>query len=406
MPLDPIIVRLGGLAIHWYGLFIALGILINVPIARRECRRKGISEDLVFNLAVWAVIFGVIGGRLYYVVQADQPGGFAYYLDHPGEILATWEGGMAFYGMVFAVFLVVLGYCNWSKQRALFWHLLDLVAVFLPLGQAFGRLGNIVNGDIVGYASNLPWAISYPNPNALAPDHTTAFQPAGLYELLFSLALFGFLWFMRTRVKVPGLLFAMYAFLYSAGQFGIFYLRDNPITILDLKQAQVTALGVMLATLPLAAYLLRRTPEPVPESARPAPDGMAHKASPALKDEVGKAPVSAALNGDAASGVQTPGTAATDGPPARQSAATAGAGGRTKPASRTRLSATEDQSAQDAGDLGAAPEAGTVGETSVDAAGAGTTPVMTSEAGQGAEEPGAEAPKRARRPRPKPAPSG
>jgi phosphatidylglycerol:prolipoprotein diacylglycerol transferase len=259
MPLDPIIVRLGGLAIHWYGLFIALGILVNVPLARRECKRKGISEDLVFNLAVWCVIFGVIGGRLYYVVQADQPGGFSYYLDHPGEILATWEGGMAFYGMVFAVFLTVIGYCYWSRKgQRLLWQLLDMAAIFLPLGQAFGRLGNVVNGDIVGYPSNLPWAIVYPNANALAPDHTTAFQPASIYELLFSLALFGFLWWARTRVKAPGLLFATYTFLYSAGQFVIFYGRANSITILDLKQAQVTALAVMLAVLPLTAYLLRR----------------------------------------------------------------------------------------------------------------------------------------------------
>jgi phosphatidylglycerol:prolipoprotein diacylglycerol transferase len=152
-----------------------------------------------------------------------------------------------------------------------------MAAVFLPLGQTFGRLGNVVNGDIVGYPSNLPWAVAYPHPNALAPDHVTAFQPASIYELLFSLALFGFLWFMRTRVKVPGLLFAMYAFLYAAGQFGIFYLRDNPITILDLKQAQVTSLAVMVATLPLAAYLLRRH-EAVPAAEVETP------AQPALSD--------------------------------------------------------------------------------------------------------------------------
>src|SRR5712692_8094748 len=285
MPLDPIILRIGGLAIHWYGLFIALGILVNVPIARRECKRKGISEDLVFNLAVWCVIFGVIGGRLYYVVQADQPGGFGYYLDHPGEILATWEGGMAFYGMVFAVFLTVVGYCYWSKQgQKLLWSLLDMVAIFLPLGQALGRLGNVVNGDIVGYPSNLPWAISYPNPNALAPDHVTAFQPASIYELLFSLALFGFLWMMRTRVKAPGLLFAFYAFLYAAGQFGIFYLRDNPITILDLKQAQVTSLVVMVATLPLMAYLLRRHETAPPEDGTEAvAEVEAAEAAPAIE---------------------------------------------------------------------------------------------------------------------------
>ncbi len=285
MPLDPIIFRLGGLAIHWYGLFIALGILANVPLARRECARKGISEDLVFNLAVWCVIFGVIGGRLYYVIQADQPGGFMYYVDHPGQILATWEGGMAFYGMVFAVFLTVLGYCHWSKHgQALFWPLLDMVAVFLPLGQVFGRLGNVVNGDIVGYPSDLPWAIAYPNPNSLAPDHVTAFQPASLYELLFALALFGSLWFLRTRIKIPGMLFALYALLYGLGQFGIFYLRDNPITILDLKQAQLTSLGVMIATLPLMAYLLRRY-ERLQAAPQPAADAPQTNTAAATNDE-------------------------------------------------------------------------------------------------------------------------
>ncbi|MBV8085325.1 MAG: prolipoprotein diacylglyceryl transferase [Chloroflexi bacterium] len=268
MPLDPVIFRIGGLAVHWYGLFIALGILVNVPLARRECARKGIDEDMVFNLAVWCVVFGVIGGRLYYVVQADN-GGLIYYLQHPGEILATWEGGMAYYGMVFAVVLTVLVY-SWLKSAPL-WALLDMAAVFLPLGQAFGRLGNVVNGDIVGFPSNLPWAIVYSNPNnTLAPDHVTPYQPASLYELLFSLALFGFLWWLRKRITVPGMLFALYAFLYSAGQFGIFYLRANPIVALDLRQAQITALVVMLATLPLMAYLLRRasgpaTPQP-PES--------------------------------------------------------------------------------------------------------------------------------------------
>jgi phosphatidylglycerol---prolipoprotein diacylglyceryl transferase len=329
MPLDPIIVRLGGLAIHWYGLFIALGILVNVPLARRECKRKGISEDLVFNLAVWCVIFGVIGGRLYYVIQADQPGGFSYYIDHPGEILATWEGGMAFYGMVFAVFLTVIGYCYWSKHgQRLLWQLLDMAAIFLPLGQAFGRLGNIVNGDIVGYPSNLPWAIIYPNPNALAPDHTTAFQPASIYELLFSLALFGFLWWARTRLKVPGLLFAFYTFLYSAGQFVIFYGRANSITVFDLKQAQVTALLVMLATLPLMAYLLRRYDHKGGEEAEPqvvavaTAEAPAGDAEPAPKPRPArarqprpKAPMAEAKAAEAATDAATLTAATTDLPP-------------------------------------------------------------------------------------------
>ncbi|MHB8619334.1 MAG: prolipoprotein diacylglyceryl transferase [Chloroflexota bacterium] len=281
MPLDPIIVRIGGLAIHWYGLFIALAILANVPIARREAIRKGISEEKLFNLAVWAVVFGVIGGRLYYVVQADQSGGFAYYLKHPQDILATWQGGMAFYGMIVAVLITAGVYCRLKKLP--FWGLMDIAAVVLPLGQAIGRLGNLVNGDIVGYKSNLPWAIRYPNPNSLAPDHVSAFQPASVYEMIFSLALFGFLWAMRKRIKTPGLLFALYAFLYSVGQFGIFYLRANSITALDLKQAQLTALAVMLLTLPLMAYLLRRS-----SAGNPPPGGVEGTAAGIGGDDPGE----------------------------------------------------------------------------------------------------------------------
>ena len=107
-----------------------------MPLARHECKRKGINEDKVFNLAVWAVILGVIGGRLYYVVQADQPAASSYYVQHPGEVPGHVEGGMAFYGMVFAVFLTVLVYA-WRMEMP-FWALMDMAAVFLPLGQTFG----------------------------------------------------------------------------------------------------------------------------------------------------------------------------------------------------------------------------------------------------------------------------
>lgn len=259
--IDPVALTIGALKVHWYGIMIAIGLYAGIQVGLREAARRGLDPERLMNVALIAAAFGVIGGRLYYVVQ-NQPG---FYLAHPSQILAVWQGGMAFYGAIFGGGIALL-LSAWIFKLP-FWKLADVGALGLTLGQAFGRVGNIINGDIVGYPTNGQWGFVYTNPNTFGPRNV-AVQPASLYELLIALALFGLLWTIRKRVQPDGVLAMLYVALYSISQFLIFFLRDNIVILGGLKQAQVTAIIVLAVSLPLMAYLLRR-PRPVaaPESA-------------------------------------------------------------------------------------------------------------------------------------------
>ncbi|TME56369.1 MAG: prolipoprotein diacylglyceryl transferase [Chloroflexi bacterium] len=248
--IDPVLVTIGGLKIHWYGIMIALGLYAGIQVALRDAARRGINKDQLMNLALLAAVLGIAGGRLYYVVQ-NNPG---FYWHHPAEIIAVWQGGMAFFGAMFGGALAV-AIAAW-RWRMPFWSLLDVGALGMTIGQAIGRVGNIINGDIVGYRTN-GWGFEYTNPNTFGPINVPV-QPASLYELLISLALFLLLWNLRTRIHPEGMLAMIYIVLYSISQFFIFFLRDNIIILGGLKQAQVTSLVVIALTLPVIAYLLRK----------------------------------------------------------------------------------------------------------------------------------------------------
>ena len=265
--IDPVLVTIGGLKVHWYGIMIAIGLYVGIQVALREADRRGINRDQLMNLALLAAVLGIIGGRLYYVVQNNP----SFYLHHPIEIIAVWQGGMAFFGAMFGG-AVAVAISSW-RWHLPFWSLLDVGAIGLTIGQAIGRIGNIINGDIVGYKTN-GWGFEYTNPNTFGPPNVPV-QPASLYELLISLALFVVLWNLRTRVHPNGMLAMIYVVLYSVSQFFIFFLRDNIVILGGLKQAQVTSLVVIALTLPVIAYLLRSErlaghPDVQPAEARPA----------------------------------------------------------------------------------------------------------------------------------------
>ena len=248
--IDPVLVTIGGLKIHWYGIMIALGLYAGIQVALRDSARRGINRDQLMNLALLAAVLGIAGGRLYYVVQNNP----AFFLHHPAQIIAVWQGGMAFYGAIFGGALAII-IAAWRWHMPL-WSVLDIGALGLTIGQAIGRIGNIINGDIVGYKTN-GWGFEYTNPSTFGPLNTPV-QPASLYELLISLALFLLLWNLRKRIHPEGMLAMIYLILYSISQFFIFFLRDNIVILGGLKQAQVTALVVIALTLPVIAYLLRR----------------------------------------------------------------------------------------------------------------------------------------------------
>jgi phosphatidylglycerol:prolipoprotein diacylglycerol transferase len=251
--LDPVLVKAGPFSLRWYGLMYVAGIVVGMLLLLPYARRRGVSSEQVWNVFWGVAIAALIGGRLYYVAQ-NNPADFAH---HPGDIFAFWQGGMAFFGAIF-LGLPVLLLLAW-QQKVPLGIALDCVAVFAPLAQAVGRVGNIINGDVVGYQSNLPWAFTYNNSFVPADLLHHAVQPAGVYELLFSLGLFAVIWPLRHRVNPAGMLFVLYLSLYCVGQFILFIWRDNDIVALNLKQAQITAI-VVQACLVFASYFILLKP--------------------------------------------------------------------------------------------------------------------------------------------------
>jgi phosphatidylglycerol---prolipoprotein diacylglyceryl transferase len=247
--IDPVLFSLGPLSIRWYGLMYVVGITIGLLVAWRYARSKGITTEQLERMVFWAIPAGFVGARLYYVLQ--QPLG--QYLSQPWRIFAVWEGGMAFYGAIFAVVLTIIILSR--KMRISVWKFLDTAVVFGAVGQFFGRIGNIINGDIIGYPTTLPWGVIYTNPNSFPPSHTTAYQPAAIYEAIIDIILIGLLWWLRDKVK-PGILFFTYVFGYSLSQLIVFFWRDNQIILAGLKQAQITAIGVVvLAAISFVLYI-------------------------------------------------------------------------------------------------------------------------------------------------------
>jgi phosphatidylglycerol---prolipoprotein diacylglyceryl transferase len=249
--IDPVIFSLGGLSVRWYGVMYIVGIVIGLLVAWPYAKSRGLESAQMETIVLYTVPAGFIGARLYYVVQ--QP--LQQFIDQPWRVFAVWEGGMAFYGAIFAVVLTII-ILTW-RMKIPVWKFLDMAVIFAAVGQFFGRMGNIINGDVLGYPTTLPWGFTYLHPNSFAPRHDIAYQPAAVYEALINIILFSILWWLRNRVK-PGILFFVYIFGYSLSQIIVFVWRDNEIVFWGLKQAQLTAIGVIVAAAVLYAFYARR----------------------------------------------------------------------------------------------------------------------------------------------------
>ena len=274
--IDPVIVSIGPVALRWYGLMYVVGIVMGLWAIRSYTRRKGIHTNTVYRLLWWCIVAGLVGGRLYFVVQ--QPNFVSYYLAQPQHILATWEGGMAFFGAIFLVIPTIFWRSKVERINPLV--AIDAGVLFAAAGQIFGRIGNLINGDIVGYPSTLPWATVYQNPHSFfcmglanpsqCGSVATAVQPAAAYELLANIALLGVMFFLAYRLRRPGVLMLVYLFGYVVTQFFIFFVRDNLVVSFlglnwGLKQAQWTSILVLFVLIPIT-YLVLRYAKPIPNS--------------------------------------------------------------------------------------------------------------------------------------------
>jgi phosphatidylglycerol---prolipoprotein diacylglyceryl transferase len=247
-------VELGPLTLRWYGILMATAMALGLWLAYRDAKRRGLDPESLLKASELALLGGLVGARLYYVVF-----NLAYYTQHPAKILAVWEGGLAIHGGVLGGLLAGGGYA-WVRGLPVRRYL-DVAAPSLALGQAIGRWGNFFNEEAFGTPTDLPWKLFIsPGHRPLAYATEEFFHPTFLYESLWDLLVFGllFLVFRDRLARAPGALFLAYLGFYSAGRFFTEALRTDALMLGPVRVAQLVSVVCIAVAVVGVPWLLRR----------------------------------------------------------------------------------------------------------------------------------------------------
>ena len=249
--IDPILLHLGHFALRWYGLIVVTAASVGIWVALREAKRKGLSEYQFADAIPWVIVGGLIGARLFHVIDhwPDE------YAANPLRALYVWEGGLAIWGGVIGG-LTALALFAWRRALPLA-VLLDTAVPGLVLGQAIGRIACIITGDAVGKPTTGPFGLAYSNPGAMVPQLGVYYSPTPIYEILMNLTIFAVVWRLRKRPLPDGALFLVYLVLYSIGRFVITFWSAYKIVALGFNQAQWISLVGLAVGVPALIYLLR-----------------------------------------------------------------------------------------------------------------------------------------------------
>ena len=244
--IDPVIVRIGPLAIHWYGLGYVVGILFAWWYARRLVEngrlwtggRSPVSAVDIDDFLIWAAAGVVLGGRLGYILFYD----FARYAQNPADILAVWQGGMSFHGGLAGVTVAMILFARRRGFSA--WSLFDVIAAGVPVGFGLVRVTNFINSELWGRVGDVPWAFVFPN-GGPEPRH-----PSQLYEaLLEGLVLFVVLRLLThsaLKLKTPGFVAGAMVAFYGASRIFAEFFREPDAHIGYLAGGWLT-MGMVLS---------------------------------------------------------------------------------------------------------------------------------------------------------------
>ncbi len=227
----PVIFNLGPITLRWYGLLIALSVLIGLYLSGYLAKVRGLNNDFINDLLPILVLSSVIGARIYYVAFEWEN-----YKYNPVDALAIWQGGIAIHGALISGTFAVWIFCRLRKLETL--EVLDILLPSVCLGQAIGRWGNFFNNEAFGIPTELPWKLSIPyiyRPQEFINyEH---FHPTFLYESIWNVAVFILLLVLfslgKSRfIRLPtGALTCFYMIAYSMGRFWIEGLRIDPLCI-------------------------------------------------------------------------------------------------------------------------------------------------------------------------------
>ncbi len=265
--IDPVAFSIGGLKIYWYGILIALGMILAVVYCMYHAKRFGVDPDRLVDAALGGIIGGIIGARLYYVIF-----NITEFTSDPMKIFNIKEGGLAIYGGIIGGLLVGALICRWRKMsvRATF----DLAAMGFLIGQAIGRWGNFINQEAFGVNTDLPWGMTGDGIIRTLTQRATALRELGvsvdpnapvhpcfLYESLWCIIGFLLLHFLSKKRKFEGQIFLGYIIWYGIGRFFIEGLRIDSLMVVpgsSIRISQLVAAVTVIAAIVIYSVALRR----------------------------------------------------------------------------------------------------------------------------------------------------
>lgn len=273
--MDPIFLQIGSFKISYYGLCYAIAFFIGIELLKREAVKKGMDKKEIEDYAFVAMLSGLLGGRLYYVLF-----NLHYYLANPGDILAVWKGGMAIHGGIIGGLIGTLIYAKRKKLNAFL--LGDMVAPLLLLGQGIGRFGNLANGEVHGvptftpfsvifsikpafnqwfakynmisladkaqFKELVPWGLVFPNSSPAGMEFPNLpLHPAMLYEAALNFLGFLFLYFvLRKKNYGTGTIWWSYIIIYSLNRIFVSFFRAEDLMFYGFRAPHIVSFIMMV----------------------------------------------------------------------------------------------------------------------------------------------------------------
>lgn len=277
--MNPVFLKIGSFELHYYGLMYAIAFLVGIYIAKKMAKERNFDEKIIDDYAFVAIISGLIGGRIYYVLF-----NLDYYLANLSEIPAVWHGGMAIHGGIIGGIIGTLIYGKFKKINPLV--LGDYAAAPFILGQAIGRFGNLMNGEIHGvptftplsiifnlkpkfaewytyyhslpllekakFPDLVPWGIVFPLSSPAGTEFPNlALHPAMLYELILNFIGFCIIWFIlrKKENKATGHLWWSYIIIYSINRIIVSFFRAEDLMIWGLRAPHLVSIIMIIIAL-------------------------------------------------------------------------------------------------------------------------------------------------------------
>ncbi|HCM58878.1 MAG TPA: prolipoprotein diacylglyceryl transferase [Bacteroidales bacterium] len=255
---EPEIFRIGNFAVRWYGLLFASGFVFGYYIMKKIFKNEGFGDATLDRLTVYVAIGTIVGARLGHCLFYEPE----YYLARPLEILKIWHGGLASHGAAIGILLALWLFVR--KERKPFIWAIDRVVIVVALAGALIRLGNLMNSEIYGVETTLPWGFVFLQNGETAPKH-----PTQIYEALAYLITFGILmrmyWKSLGKLK-PGLLFGVFLVLVFGFRFFVEYVKEDQVAFeagMKLNMGQWLSIPFVIAGIAILVWAYKHKPAPV-----------------------------------------------------------------------------------------------------------------------------------------------